>query len=553
MQSFRPLRVLTCLLILLLLAVLLPPSISAADDAVFVDSASLSSRIYALPAAFGPSFPSTTETYTLVAPSDPYGCSAPLTPFPLHSIALVLRSPSNSSTTAASVCTFVTKALNAAQAGAAAMLVVNTDDTVAGMSGEAANVTISAAMVRSSDGHTLSSLVGQPLTVRGYTRPTADPSFFLMFGLALFTVTAAAFLSARTAAAKRRVSGATRPQSIPEDEPVVAYLGMREAIGFVVMASLALVVLFFFIRYLIYMLLAIFAIGGAQSFAAVLTLCLAYSFPSHNRLLRCAPLPPMRLFTVLPIVPAIVLGVVWLLYRASSWSFVLQDLLGVCLLLSLQRVLRLPNIKISFVLLSLAFLYDIFWVFLSPYFFSSSVMQTVAQGGSTGESVPMLLRLPRLQDELGGQTMLGLGDIALPGLLISYLLRFDYQMGYGWLRGYFGMSVVGYGAGLLLTYVALVVMRSGQPALLYLVPCTLYVVLAVAWWRGDVKQLWDGTEEEQAEVRAHAARMNGDSGGGTEVPADGQAVEGSDSEGSGMTASLLPRASNSSEISESAV
>jgi len=451
------------------------------------------------------------------------------------------------------VCTFVQKALNAATGGAAGLLVVNSDDAVAGMSGDGANVTIPAAMVRSSDGHTLSLIVGQPLTVRGYTRPAADPSFFLMFGLALFTVTAAAFLSARTTAAKRRGSGASRPQSIAEDEPMVAYLGMREAVGFVVMASLALLVLFFFIRYLIYVLLAIFAIGGAQSVAAIATLCLADLFPSHNRLLRYPHLPPMRLFTVLPILPAFALGAVWLWYRAAWWSYVLQDVLGVCLLLSLQRVLRLPNIKISVVLLSLAFLYDIFWVFLSGYFFSSSVMQTVAQGGSTGESVPMLLRLPRVQDELGGQTMLGLGDIALPGLLISYLLRFDYQMGYGWLRGYFGMSVVGYGAGLLLTYVALVVMRSGQPALLYLVPCTLYAVLAVAWWRGDVRQLWEGTKEEQEEVRVHAARMNGESGSGVDVRVDSQAVEGSDSDAGGMTASrpLLPRASNSVEAHES--
>ena len=167
------------------------------------------------------------------------------------------------------------------------------------------------------------------------------------------------------------------------------------------------------------------------------------------------------------------------------------------LLLVLQRVLRLPNIKISFVLLSLAFLYDIFWVFISPYFFSSSVMQTVAQGGSTNESVPMLLRLPRLNDQLGGQTMLGLGDIALPGLLISYLLRFDYQMGYGWVRGYFGMGVVGYGVGLLLTYVALVVMRSGQPALfvsgaLHAVCCA---VCGLAEGRCEAAVGWDGGGE----------------------------------------------------------
>ena len=537
-----------CLFSLFVLALALPQLV-VADDAVFIESTALSARIYALPASFGPFFPSHGDTYTLVAPTEPYGCSAPQTPYAANSVALVLRSPANSTT--APVCTFVTKALIAAQAGAVGLLVTNTDDTVAGMGGDGTNVTIPTAMVRSSDGHTLSVIVGQSLTIRGYTRPVADASFFLMFGLALFTVTAAAFLSARTAAAKRRASGASRPPSIPEDEPMVAYLGMREAVGFVIMASLALLVLFYFIKYLIYVLLAVFAIGGASSLASILALSLSYLFPAHNQLLRCPPLPPTRLYTVLSTIPAVVSAVVWLVYRASWWSFVLQNLLGICLLLTLQRVLRLPNIKISLILLSLAFFYDVFWVFLSPIFFSSSVMQTVAQGGGTGEAVPMLLRLPRLQDELGGYTMLGLGDIALPGLLVSYLLRFDYQMGYGWLRGYFGMSVVGYAVGLVLTYFALVAMRSGQPALLYLVPCTLYAVLAVAWCRGDVKQLWDGTEEEKAEVRAHTARMNGDSSSGVEVRVDGGQVDGSDGETSGMRTSLLPRASNSSEVHES--
>ena len=79
-------------------------------------------------------------------------------------------------------------------------------------------------------------------------------------------------------------------------------------------------------------------------------------------------------------------------------------------------------------------------------------------------------------------------------------------------------------------------------------------VLLVAWLRGDVKQLWDGTQEEQAEVRAHAARMNGESATGVEVRVDPQAVEGSDGEANGMTASLLRGAGNtSSDAHESTV
>ena len=136
-------------------------------------------------------------------------------------------------------------------------------------------------------------------------------------------------------------------------------------------------------------------------------------------------------------------------------------------------------------------------------------MVTVATGGGTGESVPMLLRLPRLQDELYGSTMLGLGDIALPGLLVSFLLRFDYHRGYGWARGYFLWAALGYAVGVWLTYAALTVMKSGQPALLYIVPTTLYTIIALAWLRGDLRAMWEGSDEEKAEERMHNARMQG--------------------------------------------
>ncbi|RLN66457.1 hypothetical protein BBJ29_002289 [Phytophthora kernoviae] len=41
----------------------------------------------------------------------------------------------------------------------------------------------------------------------------------------------------------------------------------------------------------------------------------------------------------------------------------------------------LPNLKVATILLSLAFCYDVFFVFLSPTFFGSSVMEDVATGG----------------------------------------------------------------------------------------------------------------------------------------------------------------------------
>ena len=115
------------------------------------------------------------------------------------------------------------------------------------------------------------------------------------------------------------------------------------------------------------------------------------------------------------------------------------------------------------VLLSCAFLYDIFWVFISTKFFSESVMivvsnqysvtlydrswqwfrllgvsnaeeyiqsfisfQQVARGDKSGEDgIPMLLKIPRMFDPWGGYSIIGFGDILLPGLLIAFSLRFE--------------------------------------------------------------------------------------------------------------------------------
>jgi signal peptide peptidase-like protein 2B len=153
----------------------------------------------------------------------------------------------------------------------------------------------------------------------------------------------------------------------------------------------------------------------------------------------------------------------WTIARKQAYAWVLQDLFGVAVLLMMQRSIRLPNIKISMTLLLCAFVYDIYWVFLSPLFFSESVMIKVATGGNTGEAIPMLLKVPRVNDVLGGYSLLGLGDVALPGLFVSFVLRFDYmKRTTSLLNSYFFISTVAYGVGLIMTYVGLALMKSGQ-------------------------------------------------------------------------------------------
>ena len=49
----------------------------------------------------------------------------------------------------------------------------------------------------------------------------------------------------------------------------------------------------------------------------------------------------------------------------------------------------------------------------------------VARGDRSGEDgIPMLLKFPRILDPWGGYSIIGFGDILLPGMLLAFSLRF---------------------------------------------------------------------------------------------------------------------------------
>jgi signal peptide peptidase-like protein 3 len=173
--------------------------------------------------------------------------------------------------------------------------------------------------------------------------------------------------------------------------------------------------------------------------------------------------------------------------------------------------------------------YDIFWVFFSEQFFGANVMVSVAtqQASNPAHTVANSLNLPGLQSIskklelpvklvfprslLGGPVgggsraefmMLGLGDMAIPGMLLALVLCFDYrrnrELGNDTklpvMRGckYVWHALSGYTTGLIAALAAGILTRLPQPALLYLVPSTLGPVIFIAWIRSELKELWNG-------------------------------------------------------------
>ena len=216
-----------------------------------------------------------------------------------------------------------------------------------------------------------------------------------------------------------------------------------------------------------------------------------------------------------------------------SGHWVLNNLLGISICIAFVSHVRLPNIKTCAMLLVCLFVYDIFWVFFSEWFFGANVMVSVAtqQASNPVHTVANSLNLPGLEmitkklelpvkivfprNLLGGVVpgvsasefmMLGLGDMvlikrfgfflwpldfynmfncfvcllqAIPAMLLALVLCFDYRKSREVVNlfdlksskghKYIWYALPGYAIGLVSALAAGVLTHSPQPALLYLV------------------------------------------------------------------------------------
>lgn len=110
--------------------------------------------------------------------------------------------------------------------------------------------------------------------------------------------------------------------------------------------------------------------------------------------------------------------------------------------------------------------------------------------------LPIKLVFPFLNAEQEvAKSMVGLGDIVLPGLFISFCLKFDIDQAFKKHTeiksfseielNYFNMAFVGYFYGIVETFLAMYIFEHPQPALLFLVPMCTIPVLLRALFRGE--------------------------------------------------------------------
>ncbi|KAK3162822.1 hypothetical protein QOZ80_1BG0094260 [Eleusine coracana subsp. coracana] len=396
-------------------------------------------------------------------------------------------------------CTFLEKAKVAEAGGASALLIINDENDLQRMvctdKDPPPNINIPVVMISQSAGAKF--LAAEELKfmteilLYAPEKPTYDGAIPFLWMMAVGTVACA---SVWTIAVVGEEPTKTAPSLGGEEEPEseIVELQTKTALVFIVTSSLVLLFLFYFRSiWSAWLLVFLFCIGGLQGLHYVASTLIIRIGNCGGAKVKLPLVGNVTVVTLVVLPLALIIVVSWASHQSSSVAWVGQNLMGICMMILVLQVVHMPNIKVASALLVSAFLYDIFWVFISPFIFKKSVMITVARGTDDGPSLPMVLKMPKEFDSWNGYDMIGFGDILFPGLLVAFSFRYDRTHGKDLTDGYFLCLMIGYAFGLSCTYLGLYIMKSGQPALLYLVPSTLGVMVVLGARRGELSQLWN--------------------------------------------------------------
>ncbi|XP_055740154.1 signal peptide peptidase-like 2 isoform X2 [Salvelinus fontinalis] len=379
-------------------------------------------------------------------------------------------------------CTFYEKVRLAQLNGAKGLLIISKDRLTppAGNKTQYEKIDIPVALLSYTDMLDISKTFGPGQEVAMYapSEPVLDYNMVVIFLMAVGTVAIGGYW-AGSKDIKKRYMRHKRDDSVEKQDETVDVTPIMISV-FVVMCCSMLVLLYFFYDHLVYIIIGIFCLASSVGLYSCLwpfvrRLPFGKCRIPENNLPYCHKRPQVRMLLLSAF--CIGVSVIWGVFRnEDQWAWVLQDALGIAFCLYLLKTIRLPTFKSG-----------------------ESIMGEVAAGpsdSSTHEKLPMVLKVPRLSSSPLALcdrpfSLLGFGDILVPGLLVAYCHRFDILMQSS--RFYFLACTIGYGIGLLITFVALALMQMGQPALLYLVPCTLLSSLAVALWRKELPLFWTGS------------------------------------------------------------
>lgn len=279
----------------------------------------------------------------------------------------------------------------------------------------------------------------------------------------------------------RRLWQSARADPVLRD--AIQTVSLQDAVLFPVLASVVLVVLFYVagVRQ-VFLFLSFFSAVSSIAFCIDLPMSVAWPSFWQQQLKQPLTVPGLGIVSQRHVVGCAFGALTWICWLWTG-HWMLNNVIGIAVSASAISFLRVSSGKVAVVLYSLLFFYDIYWVFYSQNQFGESVMVSVA----TKIDMPVKLEYPRYAaDGTLRMSMLGLGDIAVPGLLVAWAHRLG--------TPYFRLLMAGYVCGLVAAMTALFEFHAAQPALLYIVPCTMIPLFWLAWARGELSLIWGGSE-----------------------------------------------------------
>ncbi|CDI78931.1 signal peptide peptidase domain-containing protein, putative [Eimeria acervulina] len=192
---------------------------------------------------------------------------------------------------------------------------------------------------------------------------------------------------------------------------------------------------------------------------------------------------------------ALAICALWLLTK--HWA--LHNLLAIAFCIQAIALVSVGSFGVASILLCGLFVYDVVWVF------GTEVMVSVAKAFEGPAKLVFPVHMSPLQ-----YSILGLGDVVIPGVLIAMCLRFDLFLYHKqqnsaaqplarFPKFYFCVVLSFYELGLLTTGIVMLYAQHPQPALLYLVPYCLFSLFGAAALNGKIKDVLAYREEEEGE------------------------------------------------------
>lgn len=194
----------------------------------------------------------------------------------------------------------------------------------------------------------------------------------------------------------------------------------------------------------------------------------------------------MKIYAIDLVAVGAALPVLFIYWFSDNW-IVMNCLAALVTLFSIE-ITHFKTLTIASITMAAFFFYDIYFVFFTP------IMITVAKK----IAIPVKIVWPREPNTFNMWlpysdttkfTLLGLGDIMLPGMYISLLSRAEARVTST--KGLIGKPsltrtcIIAYAISIIIAMCALHIFKKGQPVLLYITPCLLVATYALLYGKYD--------------------------------------------------------------------